>query len=442
MKLRRLNVHNLRLLRDFELRCVDDAGNPRQWTVLVGRNGTGKSTVLQAIALAAAGEKGADSLAKADVASFADRRLKGADVEIEADFDLPQLGPELRLRPRPKRLITGDDSRLQVRLRLPYGGKYFKGNADSPLDQARDISAPWFFVAGFGTRRSLTTVTARPDRPHEQRLESLFSTSTAPPIGLGFADRQSYSAAFVKAFLRILKEVLVGGSDEVGAGLTPLISNIELRGAGGVSSVDLAEKDKFEMALPGTGGLKIPATYLSHGYQSTVAWVAELIGQFLLDFAEDEHLLDRLERQSLTGLVIIDELDLFLHPDWQVQFIEDLSAAFPNLQFIVTTHSPLLIARRRPEEVVVLDWNAEGSVEAKSFEGDPRLMNASELYRRMFGLDDTPPTALAQDVAQYNFMARLRARSAEGDAELDRLWARLQEAGVKGLSPPPGRVGG
>lgn len=468
MKLRELRVRNLKLMRDFELSFVDPRTDaPRQWTILVGRNGTGKSTVLQAIALAAAGGGLANSLARSDVGSFADRRLAGAPgdaagartdegLEIIADFDLARLGQELRvkpnpIRPRPAWLDQRQPSALRSILRLPRRGSLFTAeerlvNAGADvappaggagvLDGLRSQSAPWWFVAGYGTQRFLTTDTRKADRPHEQRLDSLFTARSGPLIGLGFADRQSYPPAFVKKFLEILKAVLVGPPEAQGAGgLTPLITNLELRGAGGVSSTDLSEKDRFEVLLPGTDGIKIPATYLSHGYQSTIAWVADLIGQFLLDFADDKVMLGKLKRESLTGLVLIDELDLFLHPDWQSGFIDALTWAFPHMQFVATTHSPLLIGARRPEEVVLLDWDATGNVVPRAFDGDPRLMNTGELYRRIFGLHDTPPTPLAQTVAQYNFMAGDPERTDEEEAEVQRLRATLDAAGVRDLEP-------
>lgn len=62
MYLRKLHIQNLRLIRDLELSFVDDSGEPRMWTVLIGRNATGKTSILQAIALAAVGHLRANLL--------------------------------------------------------------------------------------------------------------------------------------------------------------------------------------------------------------------------------------------------------------------------------------------------------------------------------------------------------------------------------------------
>jgi len=55
------------------------------------------------------------------------------------------------------------------------------------------------------------------------------------------------------------------------------------------------------------------------------------------------------------GIVMVDELDLHLHPKWQRRVIADLKRTFPALQFITTTHSPQLIGEAQPEEITLLD---------------------------------------------------------------------------------------
>ena len=55
-----------------------------------------------------------------------------------------------------------------------------------------------------------------------------------------------------------------------------------------------------------------------------------------------------------TGTVIIDELDVHLHPEWQLTIRKSLATLFPNLQFIITTHSPHLITSAEAGELIVL----------------------------------------------------------------------------------------
>ncbi len=58
--------------------------------------------------------------------------------------------------------------------------------------------------------------------------------------------------------------------------------------------------------------------------------------------------------EKTPGVVLIDELDLHLHPKWQRHVIRDLRTTFPSIQFIATTHSPQLIGEVQPEEVILL----------------------------------------------------------------------------------------
>ena len=73
--------------------------------------------------------------------------------------------------------------------------------------------------------------------------------------------------------------------------------------------------------------------------------------------------------QQTPGIVMIDELDLHLHPKWQRRIIEDLRRIFPKVQFIVTTHSPFLIqSLRSGEELVMLDGQPTAELANKSLE--------------------------------------------------------------------------
>lgn len=56
---------------------------------------------------------------------------------------------------------------------------------------------------------------------------------------------------------------------------------------------------------------------------------------------------------------MIDELDLHLHPNWQRHVVHDLKEAFPNLQFVATTHSPFIVQSLQADELINLDAPAD-----------------------------------------------------------------------------------
>lgn len=85
------------------------------------------------------------------------------------------------------------------------------------------------------------------------------------------------------------------------------------------------------------------------------------------------------------GVVLIDELDLHLHPRWQRQVISDLRRTFPKIQFICTTHSPQLIGQVKSEEIILLDTQ-QGGHPGQSFG-----MDSNWVLRHIMGSVDRDP---------------------------------------------------
>ncbi len=89
--------------------------------------------------------------------------------------------------------------------------------------------------------------------------------------------------------------------------------------------------------------------------------------------------------QETSGVVLIDELDLHLHPQWQRRVIQHLRRTFPNLQFICTTHSPQLIGEVKPEEIILLD------VPPATLPGQSFGMDSNWILRHIMNSDDRDP---------------------------------------------------
>ncbi len=90
---------------------------------------------------------------------------------------------------------------------------------------------------------------------------------------------------------------------------------------------------------------------LSDGYRNMVAMVADIAHRAA---RLNPHLEERAALES-PGVVLIDEIDLHLHPKWQRRIVGDLQHAFPEIQFIVTTHSPFILQSLKPGEVIDLN---------------------------------------------------------------------------------------
>ncbi len=132
---------------------------------------------------------------------------------------------------------------------------------------------------------------------------------------------------------------------------------------------------------------------LSDGFRNMVATVADIAWRAAV---LNPHLGDRAPALS-EGVVLIDEIDLHLHPSWQRRVLADLTRAFPRLQFVVTTHSPQVIGEVPPARIRVLGPSANGGITA----GTPSVSA---------GLDSAQAVRLVQHASGRNerFEAKLK----------------------------------
>lgn len=454
MFIRELIIRNLKLLKELKLSFNRSDGGPRMWTVIIGENGTGKTSILQAIAMAAAGQLQVNNLASKVVGHLRDRRCDDP-MEVQAEFSFadialrdPRLFPDLD-GPPSAQLRLQSQVRLETNERSLRGaaayaagsgtGKTWSaetggtrtwgtgtwgtgtwGGPKNPLDSARAANLPLWFVAGYGVARGLPDAGRVPtlDQPSIERMAPLFPESS-PLTSTAFANYFAGQADRAQTYARVLRDALFSATE-----LLPLLRGVELRGQGGVRSAgDLQERNRF-IQVVGSSTIKVPGNALSHGYASTIAWIADLVGHVLLESGGD------LQPHEMHGLVLIDEIDLYLHPTWQVVLIQALRKTFPGLQFVVTTHSPLVLAGlgADPGEIIRLGIDEKtGNVEQIPTDADPRTMTGTEIYRRFFGIDDIYPDPAGAALRDYRYLAANPYRSDRDEQEMRRLLAILQE---------------
>ncbi|MBB3224469.1 AAA family ATPase [Pseudoduganella umbonata] len=157
---------------------------------------------------------------------------------------------------------------------------------------------------------------------------------------------------------------------------------------------------------------------LSDGYRNVLALAADLaIKAAMLN----PQLADR-ALELTPGVVLIDELDLHLHPKWQRQIVEAFRETFPMLQFICTTHSPFLIqSLRSGEELIVLDGQPVAQVNNMDIDEIAEgLMNVPET-------DVSPRYAQMKDTAR-DYLEALERAPIDDRAKLEAFKDRLAEA--------------
>jgi hypothetical protein len=465
MYVRHLRVQNVKLLRDVKVDFLGADGQPRMWTVFVGENRLCKTTLLQTIAAAASGQDRGTQLVSDVIASWPDLR-NPVPLSIEAEFGFGKvrhkdrqypgeaegappppivlLQSKLGLEPD-KRVFSGGStyvpgaSPYMFRPRPQDGSRIYQpyfpdplavARFPDPLAVARNSGLPHWFVAGYGPSRLLPAAgkAGRQSEPSLDRLRPLFGESL---IGTGFIELLGEELG--RSFVQVLQSVFVAGQ------LLPHVTALELRGRGGIRSAkDLVEAQRVEMDLLDVYGqrIRVPATWLSQGYQSLIAWLADVVGQILLEAGAP------VEASDMEGTVLVDEIDLHLHPTWQVRLIPALKKVFPRLQFIATTHSPMVLPALAAEEIYLLSQDAEGNVVARPSTRSPALLTGSELYDAFFEIRKLYPDPLGDKLHRYGYLATDPTRSAEEDATMWMLKRELEAAGVAFDWEPVKREGG
>jgi predicted ATP-binding protein involved in virulence len=103
-------------------------------------------------------------------------------------------------------------------------------------------------------------------------------------------------------------------------------------------------------------GQELIVNQLSDGEKCSLAMVGDLARRLAIT---NPGLRNPLEGSAV---VLIDEIELHLHPKWQREIIPALTRTFPNCQFIITTHSPQVISQVKPDGIYILEATPEGIV--------------------------------------------------------------------------------
>ena len=155
-------------------------------------------------------------------------------------------------------------------------------------------------------------------------------------------------------------------------------------------------------------------SYMSDGLQSMINIVSEIAHRCI----ELNGCLGHNAVKMTPGVVMIDEIDLYLHPHWQKHVLQDLTKAFPMIQFIVSTHSPFIVQSLQEGQLVSFDDN---------------VLTSGEPFRE--GLEDiaSERMGLQQDIRSKRFnemvdvATRLFEAADNGSANKDELKAKLDE---------------
>jgi len=179
-------------------------------------------------------------------------------------------------------------------------------------------------------------------------------------------------------------------------------------------------------------GTNVPLEGLADGYRVAFNWIMDLFGRALRPgWLTSEG--------SVAGLVLIDEIEQHLHPELQTRVVTELTSTFPDAQFVVTTHSPLVALGAHPSQLVVLRRDAAGIVTAADRVPDFRSYSAEDVLEddRLFNVDAHNPE-FAGLLKSYHEMAGLPAedRTESETEELRRVAEAIRSAPRPGYTEP------
>lgn len=160
-----------------------------------------------------------------------------------------------------------------------------------------------------------------------------------------------------------------------------------------------------------------PLLRLSDGVRNTVALVADVARRCVRlnpQFGEEA-------ARRTPGVLLVDEVDMHLHPGWQQEFVGLLQDAFPLLQLIVTTHSPQVLSTVDHESIRVITVN-NGSASFRQPEFQTRGVESADVLARVMGVHSVPKVEEAQWLSRYRALVQ---EGADESAEARRLWRAL-----------------
>jgi uncharacterized protein (TIGR02646 family) len=157
---------------------------------------------------------------------------------------------------------------------------------------------------------------------------------------------------------------------------------------------------------------KTPLNSMSDGYKTVVAMAIDIIRHMLKYYSNLE---------SAKGIVLIDELDTHLHPRWKVEILKRMRLAFPQIQFIVSTHDPLCLRGAKAGEVAVLRKFGSKTEVITELPDVEALSIEQLLTSEYFGLLSTEDPITERRKERHLELSRIENRSPEEEEELKNL---------------------
>lgn len=371
------------------------------WNILLGDNGVGKSSILKAIAVAILGE---------DAKSYAGRLIKSGNTDG---------------------VIT------LVTERNTYTTKLFRKNGEAKVESipGRAFEAEGWLAVGFPPLRTVSW--ERPKAP-EAEAKGRPTLDDLIPLVTGAADpRLDKLKQWIVNLDYWIKDARSRNADP-GRYQRLLKEFFDV-----VGQLSKGLKIEFVEVKPHTNEVTIrtddgelPLESLSQGMTSLIGWVGILLQRLYEVYGDDE------DPKQRYALVLMDEIDAHMHPSWQQSLVHELGKIFPNVQFIATTHSPLIVGGLRPEQIIRFARNDEHEVVQFVVEEEMTLGRTDQILTGdLFGLQTTFTLndELQKVMQEYHELLAKNSRNGSEEIKFQRLRESLKTRIPLAAENPPER---
>jgi predicted ATP-binding protein involved in virulence len=387
MHIKQFELKNIRGIEKLRVKFDKPAG----WHVFIGDNGSGKSTLLRAISAAIIGKNEVKTM-RVDFTTWLRTNAKSGSTKVQLDADLglfedvkeqinctKQLGLKFQVVK-----AKGKDSSQYVELKT----------CNENVGEDENLG----FSAAFGPFRRFTGGSREWDR---------FFLSN--PVSAGHASLFGEDVALTESvqWLQALKFKALEGDKSANAQLDSFkqfINSSELLSHG----TRLEEINSSGVYLRDGANRRIALYEMSDGFRSILSLTFELLRQ-MIQVHSHIYVFETLDKMTIpiSGVVLIDEVDVHLHPTWQTRIGDWFVDHFPNIQFIVTTHSPIIC--RAAERGSVWKLSAPGSDEPS------RKVKGVALNRLIYGnvLDAYGTQLFGDNTTSSDHSTKMRERLAD-----------------------------
>lgn len=392
LKINKLYLDNYRCFKDFTIDFHD------QLTVLVATNGKGKTAILDAIAVAFGTFVNSTGLARGSVFNRSDvQKIKARETKTNEMEEVYPLVLEAN------GLINNEVTHWSRELHKPKGATTTK-DTKSLIQYGQDIRnkvvqkvdeiLPLISYYGTGRLWGLKKITLNKKQHETSRLSGYIDC--LDPLS-SYKSFESWYVDICLAELELkIEEIEKNNLDisnneftSIRKSIQQAVNHIVEKNTGWK---DIVYKKRAEtiVAQNETFG-ELSLMQLSDGIRNMIGLVADIAYRAV---KLNPHL-ENAPKQT-PGIVLIDEVDMHLHPKWQQTVLTDLTKAFPNIQFIVTTHSPQVLSTVKKEQIRILGDNVVSTPSTHSFGED-----SSVLLAELMNVSPLPPLEIVEKRKEY-----------------------------------------